>query len=77
VNTDSLSDILKAASSSVSSSSKSITIKEVCLIIDLTETQEHYEHRKIAYEEVKLACQSVAANLHLLQFGKLDFVSIT
>lgn len=72
VNTDSLSDILKSSSIS---STKSITIKEVCLIIDLTETQENYEHRKMAYEQVKLACQSVAANLHLLQFGKLDFVS--
>lgn len=74
VSTDSLSDILK--SSSISSSSKSITIKEVCLIIDLTETQDNYEHRKMAYEQVKLACQSVAANLHLLQFEKLDFVSV-
>lgn len=73
VNTDSLlSDILKSSSIS---SSKSNAIKEVCLIIDLTETQENYEHRKMAYEQVKLACQSVAANLHLLQFGKLDFVS--
>lgn len=71
VNTDSSSDILKTSSVS----SKGTAIKEVCLMIDLNETQEHYQHRKMAYDEVKLACQSVAANLTLIQFGKLDFVS--
>lgn len=71
VNTDSSSDILKTSSST----SKGTSIKEVCLIIDLNETQENYQHRKMAYEEVKIACQSVAANLSLIQFGKLDFVS--
>lgn len=70
VSTDSSSDILKT--SSVSSKG---TIKEVCLIIDLNETQENYLHRKMAYDEVKLACQTVAANLSLIQFGTLDFVS--
>ncbi|KAG5678685.1 hypothetical protein PVAND_008335 [Polypedilum vanderplanki] len=68
VNTDSSSDIHKGASST-----KGASIKEVCLIIDLNETQENYQHRKMAYEEVKLACQSIASNLQLVQFGKLDF----
>lgn len=54
-------------------SAKPLVQKEVCLIIDLTETLENYQHRKMAYEEVKFACQSVASNLQLLQFGKLDF----
>jgi MAP3K TRAFs-binding domain len=70
INTDSISDVHKSSSGVSVNKGPS---KEVCLLIDLNETQEHYQHRKMAYEEVKMACQSVASNLQLLQFGKLDF----
>lgn len=46
---------------------------EVVLVIDLTSTIENYQHRKMAYEEVRQACSMVNANLQLLQFDKLDF----
>lgn len=75
VATDSMSNIsdVSGATPIQKSASKSMVQKEVCLLIDLTETLENYQHRKMAYEEVKFACQSVASNLQLLQFGKLDF----
>lgn len=75
VATDSMSNISEISGQTQiqKSASKSLVQKEVCLLIDLTETLENYQHRKMAYEEVKFACQSVASNLQLLQFGKLDF----
>jgi hypothetical protein len=80
VNTESASDIHKQPQqqqqNSSASSTKGNVTKEVCLLIDLNETQENYQHRKMAYDEVKLACQSVNSNLQLLQFGKLDFVRL-
>jgi len=63
-----ITPIQKSASSNARPS-----IKEVAFIIDLTETIDNHQQRKMAYEEVKYACQSVASNLQLLQFGKLDF----
>lgn len=69
VTTDSSSDIHK------SSASKGASIKEVCLIIDEHESEGNSQHRKIAKEQVKKACESVSCNLQILEFGKLDFVS--
>jgi mitogen-activated protein kinase kinase kinase 5 len=74
VTTDSMSNISDiSGQTQILKPSKTSVQKEVCLIIDLTDNLEHYQQRKLAYEEVKLACQSVAANLHVLQFEKLDF----
>jgi mitogen-activated protein kinase kinase kinase 5 len=46
---------------------------EVVIVIDLTPTTDNFQHRKMAYEDIKLACNSVNANLQLLQFEKIDF----
>jgi mitogen-activated protein kinase kinase kinase 5 len=46
---------------------------EVVIVIDLTPTTDNFQHRKMAYEDIKLACNTVNANLQLLQFEKIDF----
>lgn len=33
----------------------------------------HYEHRKIAYDEIQRACDKLGASLHLIPFQKLEF----
>uniref|UniRef100_A0A1B6D1S4 mitogen-activated protein kinase kinase kinase n=2 Tax=Clastoptera arizonana TaxID=38151 RepID=A0A1B6D1S4_9HEMI len=48
---------------------------DVVCIIDI-HLQDHLNHRKRALEEIKQACALVNANLHQIQFEKLDFGEI-
>lgn len=52
---------------------KTNTRMEVVFVIDLTETSVNYQNRKLAYDDLKLACNTVSSNLQLLQFEKIDF----